>query len=188
MTLPRRAVRTGPSAALLGALLVWSMAISACSSDEGPAATDSSEPPTPAEPSASTNELADGSGCTPPSATDLPDGEWYGVVDNAGDGQLVFDLACWFTGDAAVIAAAEDGRESPPPNDYHTRNANDLLRTIEVDAGAPVTSYPDGDPANVVTVAYDQWRIDRESRAYNLAVWLTIEGGIVVAIDEQWVP
>ena len=188
MVLPRGDLRTGPSAALLRVLLVWSVAITACGDGE-PGATESIEPPAAAEPSVSTNELAEGSGCTPPSVTDLPDGEWYGVVEGAGDGQLVFDLACWFTGDVAVIASAEDGEESPPPNDYHTRNANDVLRTVDVDAGAPVTWYPDGgDPANVATVTYDQWRSDRESRVFDLAVWLTIEGGIVIAIDEQWVP
>jgi len=136
-----------------------------------------------------TDDGADGSGCTPASSDTLADGRWYGMVAAAGDAELTFDLACFFTGEAAVVAAAEDGEESPPPNDYHVRNANDLLRTFEVSADASVTWYPDGgSPSDVATVDYGQWRIDRQGRGFDLAVWLTISTGAVVEIEEQWVP
>lgn len=150
--------------------------------------SDTSETSASTESSVSTNELADGSGCTPPSDNDLPDGRWYGLIDVAGDAQLDFDLACFFTGDAAT-AAADDDEESPPPNDYYVRNASDLLRTLEVQTESPVTWYPDGgSPTDVVTVAYNQWLTDRESRDFDLAVWLTISTGTIVEIEEQWVP
>lgn len=139
--------------------------------------------------SASTNERAEGSGCTPPSGDSLPDGRWYGLIDAASPTGIDFDLACFFTGDAAVAAAAEDGEESPPPNDYHVRNVNDLLRAFEVDLDTPVTWYPDGgSPTDVVTVDYEQWLTDREARAFDLAVWITTAAGRVVEIEEQWVP
>lgn len=182
--------RLGTTRALLGALLACSVVVTAaCGNDDESAAPTSAEPPGSAQPSASTNELADGSGCTPPSETDLPDGRWYGSIDEAGDGEVVFDLACFFTGDPAVAASAEDGEESPPPNGYHVRNANELLRTLDIETEAPVAWYPSGGgPADFVTVAYGQWRTDRETRAWDMGVWLTISGGIIVEVEEQWTP
>ena len=143
----------------------------------------------PTEGTDSTGERAEGSGCTPPSATALGDGRWYGLVEEAAVDALSFDLACFFVGEAAVAAAASDGAESPPPNDYHVRNTNGRLRTLAVDPETPVTWFPDGgDPADVTTGPYRRWRMDRDERAFDLAVWLTIEGGRIVGIDEQWVP
>lgn len=147
-----------------------------------------SETSTSTESSVSTNELADGSGCTPLSATELPDGRWYGLIDEARDAELDFDLACFFTGDAAVTAASEDSEESPPPNDYYVRNANDLLRTLQVASEVPVTWYPDGGSPTDTATTYSQWMTDRGSREFSFAVWLTISTGTVVEIEEQWVP
>jgi len=136
-----------------------------------------------------TNERASGSGCSPGTETGLPDGRWYGLVVEARDGALDVDLACWFTGTAAAAAAAEDGEESPPPNDYYTRNESDLVRTVTIDPGTMVTWYPSGgDPTDVTTVPYDQWRVDRETRPLDFAVWLTVDGGSITSIEEQWVP
>jgi hypothetical protein len=52
---------------------------------------------------------------------------------------ITFDLIQFFTGEAATKAAAEDGEESPPPNDYYIRNVNSRLRTLPVQSGAPIT-------------------------------------------------
>ncbi len=131
---------------------------------------------------------AEGSGCTP-GPGDLPDGEWFGyVLTTAGD-ELDFDLACWFTGDAAARAAAEDGEESPPPNDYYIRNINELVRTVPVAADAGVTWFPDfGDPTSEETATYADWIDLIEDRDFMPGVWLEVEDGEVVAIQEQWVP
>ncbi len=150
--------------------------------------TPTSETTVSTQSSVSTNDLADGSGCTPPSATELPDGRWYGLIAEAGDAQLDFDLACFFTGDAAATAAAEDGGESPPPNDYYVRNANDQLRTLGVQADAPVRWYPDGGGPTDARTTYDQWLPDRGDQQFGFAVWLTIVDGAIVEIEEQWVP
>lgn len=136
-----------------------------------------------------TNERASGSGCTPPSTDDLPDGRWYGLIDEADDARVAFDLACWFSGTAAIVASAEDGQESPPPNDYYVRNANDRVRTLPIDAAVPVTWYPDGgDPTDVVTVPYGEWRVDRAARSFQFGVWLVVEDGMITSVEEQWVP
>jgi hypothetical protein len=60
------------------------------------------------------------------------------TVDSNGR-TVTFDLIQFFTGDAATRAAAEDGEESPPPNDYYIRNVNSRLRTLPVQDGAPIT-------------------------------------------------
>lgn len=131
---------------------------------------------------------AEGSGCIPgPGA--LPDGEWFGFVVATDDAELEFDLACWFTGDAAVEAADEDGEESPPPNDYYVRNANETLRTVSVAADTEVTWYPEvGDPGSETSLDYPEWVARREQRGLDLGVWLDVEHGAIVEIREQWVP
>jgi hypothetical protein len=104
-------------------------------------------------------------------------------------GQLEFDLACWFTGNAAADAAAEDGEESPPPNDYYVRNANDMIRTLDVAGEAMVRWLPSaGDPSTEELVAYSDWLTGRAGRDYQPGVWLIIEGGAITDIQEQYVP
>ncbi|RMH86193.1 MAG: hypothetical protein D6683_00900, partial [Actinomyces sp.] len=106
--------------------------------------------------------LAEGSGCTPGTDT-LPDGEWFGYVTDTAPDAVTFDLACWFTGDAAALAAAEDGEESPPPNDYYIRNRSSRLRTVPV-AGAldprptRVSWLANTGGPDLVDGTYDEWR------------------------------
>ncbi len=130
--------------------------------------------------------VPDGSGCTP-GPGQLPDGRWYGHAVAVAPGELQFDLACWFTGDAATAAATEDGSESPPPNGYHVRNDNPSLRVLRPADATPVTWYPSpGDPASETDTDYANWRT--ENTGTDLGVWITIEGGQVTFIKEQWTP
>ena len=136
-----------------------------------------------------TNSLAEGSGCTPAAGEPLPDGRWFGYVAGASANDIDLDLACWFMGDAAARAAAEDGKESPPPNDYYVRNVNSTVRTISVSGDATVTWLPNpGDPTTEETIPYADWATERDIRDYQPGVWLTIGGGEVVEIQEQYVP
>ena len=134
-----------------------------------------------------TNTLADGSGCTP-GTDDLPDGVWYGYVDTHSEDGIAFDLACWFSGDAAVIASAEDGEESPPPNDYYVRNENPALRDLEVAADTPVRWYLSGDPNEYVDGTFAEWRVFLDTVPFWLGIWVTIDDGSVTGIEEMWVP
>lgn len=134
-----------------------------------------------------TNDLASGSGCTPGTAV-LPDGEWFGYVDTAASSELEFDLACWFSGVPAADAAAEDGSESPPPNDYYVRNQSSALRTVAVSDAAAVQQLVDTGGAELVTVAYGEWSAGWGSLDYQPGVWLTIKDGKVTEIMEQYVP
>ncbi|HVR77673.1 MAG TPA: hypothetical protein VMS99_04700 [Acidimicrobiia bacterium] len=152
-----------------------------------PSTTSTLGPTTTTDTVVDTNDLAEGSGCTPGRGS-LPDGEWYGLVVSRSDDSLEFDLACWFTGDVAVLASAEDGEESPPPNDYYVRNANPETRDVPVAPDVEVVFYPDGDPTNEDTVSYDEWDALVAQRGYELGVWLEVEEGLITAIREQWVP
>jgi hypothetical protein len=48
--------------------------------------------------------------------------------------------------------------------------------------------YPDGDPNNALTIAYADWADLVDQRGFELGVWLTVDNGVVAAIEEQWVP
>jgi hypothetical protein len=130
---------------------------------------------------------AEGSGCTPGDGP-LPDGEWFGLVTSRSEAQLEFDLACWFTGDADIEASAEDGEESPPPNDYYVRNTNPATRAVPIGELVEVTFYPGGDPNDVSEIDYDDWAGMVATRGYELGVWLKVEDGAITEIIEQWVP
>lgn len=142
------------------------------------------KPPTTKPP---TKAVADGGGCTPGVGA-LTDGRWFGFVTQAMVDAIDFDLACWFSGDNAVKAAAEDGQESPPPNDYYIRNTNPEQRTVKSGDYTSVTWYrSSGDPGSQVTTGYAEW-VDANRDGVSAGVWITIKGGVVVDIAEQWTP
>lgn len=155
----------------------------------GPKTVPTSAPGAPALPSGQPVGRADsGSGCAPgPGA--LPDGDWYGLVSSATATGLQFDLACWFTGEAATRAAAEDGAESPPPNDYYVRNDNPLLRPLTLASpDIPVRwTASSGDPSTERETPYPQWLSGR-SGGFPFGVWVEVRSGQVQRITEQWVP
>jgi hypothetical protein len=128
-----------------------------------------------------------GSGCTPGDAVVLSEGEWYGVVVSTSPSGIEFDLACWFTGEAAVVAAAEDGAE-PPPNDYYVRNENPQVRSLSVSGETEVIWYPTGDPSSEIMVTFADWVEGANARGLFFDVWLEIIDGEVFRIREQWVP
>ncbi len=145
--------------------------------------------PTTGELSSDTNDLASRSGCKPGTEDSLPDGEWYGYIVDVNASEIEFDLACWFSGDAAVTAASEDGAESPPPNDYYVRNESATLRSLAVESSAEVEYLASGgDPNSVVTAAYENWYVEWEISEFVPGYWLTIADGQVTRIVQQYVP
>jgi len=134
-----------------------------------------------------TNRLASGSGCMP-GAGELPDGRWFGTVVDRSVGSLSFDLACIFGGQAAIDAATEDGEESPPPNDYYIRNANDTLRELSLDADSLTVMLLDElDLPNSYPVTYNEWR-ELDFPFGPPAFWITIEDGQITDAQEQYFP
>ena len=189
------------------ALVTATLLLAGCSGETGdttlpPDTTTKSEPDTtttvaptttsvPAAPSTTSprDDGAEGSGFAPGEG-DLADGEWYGEATSVSANEIEFDLACWFTGDAAARAAAEDDEESPPPNDYYVRNVNTTIRTVPVGDEVSVVWYPEiGDPTSETTISYQEWLDALDDRGgLMLAIWIEIEEGVISSIKEQWVP
>jgi hypothetical protein len=133
---------------------------------------------------------------TGPQGDVLEDGRHFALVRTlapggaAAAGSMELDLAQWFDGDAADVAAAEDGVIAPGQqieNDYYIRNVSDRLRAMPV-AGDAATRVVDWDnccelvPSTVDALAARGFDGGRE------AFWLTVRGGAVVGLDEQFRP
>lgn len=138
------------------------------------------------------DDPANGSGCNPGEG-DLPDGVWFGILTDVTDTSAEFDLACWFSGDAANEAATEDGEtEVPVPNDYYIRNESDAIRTVPVAADAP-TWVITGDPsAGPEELTWADWVADLVGYVpcpgeYCLA-WLYVNDGTATEVVSQYTP
>ena len=131
--------------------------------------------------------MAGGSGCTPGPGP-LPDGTWFGYIRTTAPDSVGFDLACWFSGIGAIEAAAEDGEESPPPNDYYIRNLSSTTRTIGVLTDVTVQRLSENDITKLVPTEFAQWAITRDLPGWIPAVWIEIADGSVASITEQYQP
>ena len=105
---------------------------------------------------------------------------------------ITFDLIQFFTGEAATKAAAEDGKESPPPNDYYIRNVNPRLRTLPVRSGAPITvnvlaAQTSGNSTKDVSVTLDELAGYFPNNG-TAPFWITVEQGQVAKIAQQFLP
>ena len=105
---------------------------------------------------------------------------------------ITFDLIQFFTGEAATKAAAEDGEESPPPNDYYIRNVNSRLRTLPVRSGAPITvnvlaAQSTGSSTKDVSVTVDELA-SYFPNSGTAPFWITVEQGQVTKIAQQFLP
>ena len=109
-------------------------------------------------------------------------------VDTAGR-TVTVDLVQWFTGAAATKAAAEDGTESPPPNDYYIRNVNPRLRTLPVgtDARLTLTRQTLGQGGDAPAgIEVDLARLAASGRKH--LFWATVQGGRILRLEEQYLP
>jgi hypothetical protein len=105
---------------------------------------------------------------------------------------ITFDLIQFFTGEAAAKAAAEDGKESPPPNDYYIRNVNPRLRTLPVRADAPITvnvlaAQSTGSATKDVSVPLAKLA-SYFPNSGTPPFWITVEQGQVTRIAQQYLP
>ena len=105
---------------------------------------------------------------------------------------ITFDLIQFFTGEAATKAAAEDGAESPPPNDYYIRNVNSRLRTLPVRSDAPITvnvlgAQSSGSSTKDVSVTLDELA-GYFPNSGTAPFWITVEQGQVTKIAQQFLP
>ena len=105
---------------------------------------------------------------------------------------ITFDLIQFFTGEAAAKAAAEDGEESPPPNDYYIRNVNSRLRTLPVRSDAPITvnvlaAQSTGNSTKDVSVTLDKLA-NYFPNSGTAPFWITVEQGQATKIAQQFLP
>lgn len=129
----------------------------------------------------------------------LPDGKHFGHLYVVGATQrpprLVIDIEQWFTDQAAVDAAFEDGVSVDAGiNGYYIRNVNPRWRTIEIDPAAAVSlaTYPYGDPSGPTIVSLKKfgelfYSYDGRLLQYS-PFWITVDDARIVAIEEQFIP
>ncbi len=131
---------------------------------------------------------AGGSGCAPGSAA-LPDGVWFGYVLNKNPHSLLFDLACFYTGDIANQRALAAGQE---PHDFYIANDSSTTRDVPFGNGATVWSIT-GDPtAGLQQLSIADW--PGAELTYTpcpgeyCTVWIYVNSGSVTEIMEQYLP
>jgi hypothetical protein len=187
-------------AIVLALLSIGAGALIALSSDDQRAQTTapSSTPTQTSEPSGSSEPSA--SGTPAPSASESPileDGHHFVYVKTAfrrtnGPTRVRFDLAYFFTGAKAEVAAAEHGDEVV--DGYYIVNDNPRLRTLpladDVEVGyVPVSNCCELQPGNV-----DAWveavlaTNPTDYAGTNVPWWFTVEGGRITRIERQYLP
>ena len=131
---------------------------------------------------------AHGSGCAP-GAGSLPDGIWFVFPTAWTASSIDFDLACFYSGDAATAEAAARGEESPPPNDYIITNDNATLRSVPVAIDA-IGHRLDINIA-LETVPFDEFVANpgEFQVCFDFClVWLYVNNGEVTEVVSQYVP
>ena len=172
-------------------------------------------PPPPAEESYPYTNPIGRKGSSPPRLAG--DGRYFGYV-RAADGKartVSFDIVQFFFGDDVQKAAEEDGAVAPGEpvsNDHYERNREQEVEPLEVAPDAAVTagwpasflmSYVPREahekcakgaspmPCTAVPLSVDRFFVavgDLPPKLFGIPVWLTINGGQVVRIDEQYFP
>jgi hypothetical protein len=122
----------------------------------------------------------------------------YAVGATQSPPRLVIDLERFFTGSAADQAAKQDGVLPPGeqhiPNDVYIRNRSPEWRVIEVDPSTHVSlvTYPFGQIDGPRVMTFGRFGIVFNSIDHPelpmFPYWITVHGGKVVAIDEQYMP
>jgi hypothetical protein len=114
---------------------------------------------------------------------------------------VTFDVIQFLTGEEAIAAYEEDVPEDPdvgPPNDYWIRNVSSRLRTLPIAPDVAVTVVRLGRAERGRRRDVDAGRAAGPPRRRRPArptvgwawspFWLTVEDGVVVAIEEQYLP
>lgn len=132
---------------------------------------------------------------------DYVDGRHIGYVVRVDATRRILDIdvAQFLTGDAATKAyQAESGLDDTPPNDYYVKNQNPMTRRfpLEDDAVFRVNNlgmYPPSAPNTGHKIDFAQFTTYFESsehheQAFHTLFWITIKGGRLVSVEEQFVP
>jgi hypothetical protein len=115
---------------------------------------------------------------------------------DAGKRTLTFDKIEFLTGDAAKKAYLKEnpGETDGPPNDYMIVNDNPLVRTLPIAGGATITIADVSGGAltsKKTTLAALPGYFATEKGGTHLwhnPFWLTVKGGQIIKIEEQYLP
>jgi hypothetical protein len=185
--------------------LAATLALVACGRTDSASPGSTGPTSTATGPSAATGSTgASGStGATGPTGSaELEDGRHFGFIESADPetSTLVFDLAYFLTGQEANDAAEERGFEVPVPNDYFIVNDNPKLRTLTLSPDVRIVVLDwnrccdetiDVDMDTFAGVIAEGGFVTIDDQLYygtDGSYWLTVDGGIVTAIEEQYRP
>ena len=149
--------------------------------------------------------LAAGCGDSGDDAGTLAGGRYYGYIRavdvSSSPPTIRFDRAVFLTGDEASAAAVEDGviaEGETVPNDYYVRNPDTTEVELPVASDVAVTRVEcNGGCAEGVVGSFEPFAesfangeptLEDEYRGAQSQYWVTVEGGTVVVIDEQYLP
>jgi hypothetical protein len=187
-------------AIVLGLLVFGVGYVLGTSGDETAASTTpTSLPPTSAEPT-DPSPTSSSSSSPEPSGDELPDGKYFvqlSDLQGGGDGPFLvhYDLAYFYTDDEANQVAASRGDETPVPNGVYIVNDNPKLRTAPLADGFSVRYIPEGSGSETVPAPQDRflaWLGDTEQTDFPSKDitywWITVDGGEVTKIEQQYLP
>jgi hypothetical protein len=135
-----------------------------------------------------------------PSGDELPDGRYFvrlTDLQRGEDGPLLirYDLTYFYTDDEANQVAASRGDETPVPNGVYIVNDNPKLRFAPLAQDFSVRYIPEGSGSTTVPAPQDRFlawlgqtqQTDFPPKEYTYW-WVTIEGGEVTTIEQQYLP
>jgi hypothetical protein len=131
---------------------------------------------------------------SPSPAGGLVDGRYFIYPKKVKGGSVTFDVARFLTGKAAADAAKAHGDESPPPNDYYIVNDSKALSTYPVSTSVVVRYVPATNCCNLQVGDFSAWAaavngtVMTDYAGKNAPWWITITGGQIQKIQQQFLP
>ncbi len=175
----------------------------AASTSTPPVATSSPSVQSSASDSETLSETATPTASADPTAEpgdELGDGKYFVRLTDIQGGeegplQLQYDLAYFLTGEEANQAAADRGLETPVPNDYLIVNDSHKLRLTPLAGTYGVKYIPEGNccqPVKAHTAQFLEWMGETNQTDFppkdSSWWWITIAGGEVTQIKQQYLP
>lgn len=151
--------------------------------------------------SSGSSTTEEGAGATPTTAgtpgtttagAALEDGRHFGFLQSLdlGGRTIAFDLAEFYTGDEANAEALADGVISEGESvddDYYIRNVNPLVRVVPLGSDVGVLIV-DCSGSGCVTTGGVLEDLQALAETRPVPVWIQVDSGGVVAIEEQYQP
>lgn len=101
--------------------------------------------------------------------------------------ELSFDEVELFVGDEAVAAATADGVDPDEVGDYYIRDREHRSEALPVslDVAVRVVDCTGSGCVEGSPIGYDEFTVDRDENGH---FWITVDGGVVVRIEQMYLP